>query len=426
MPGPGSSGRRGSSARRRPRTRRSAAEWAVRGTLAIAAAALGFAGVTRTLAYSVRAGDPERAHAMAPGDGRITALAAQKLAGLEASAADRARSDRLARRALLQEPTAVAAAATLGLNAEIRGDVASARRLFGHAERLSRRDLQTQLWSVEDAVRRGDVAGALRHYDIALRTSRVAPDLLFPVLGSAIADPAIRTALAGTLKGRPLWGPGFIDHVAANGREPRATAGLFLALRRSGVPVSETARAAVIGALLTRDLTDAAWSFYAAGRPDADRRRSRDPGFTADLVEPSLFDWATINDGRVTASIQRGGDPGAGGGGIVDFAAPASVGGALLQQLQVLPPGDYRIEGRSAGIEQPEGARPYWALSCRDGRELGRVVLPDSAQAKGRFAGRFSVPAGCPAQVLALVARPSDAVGGLSGQIERVLLSPAR
>lgn len=66
-----------------------------------------------------------------------------------------------------------------------------------------------------------------------------------------------------------------------------------------------------------------------------------------------------------------------------EFSAPTGAAGPLLQQWQVLPPGEYHLAGQSEGVEQTEEARPYWALTCANGRELGRLVLPNSAQAEG-------------------------------------------
>lgn len=97
----------------------------------------------------------------------------------------------------------------------------------------------------------------------------------------------------------------------------------------------------------------------------------------------------------------------------------------MLQQLQLLPPGSYRLSGHTIGIEQPAGALPYWTLRCQDGRELGRVEVPNSGVANGNFTGTFSVPAGCPVQTLVLMARSSDAIAGQSGQIDRAALMPA-
>jgi len=393
----------------------------VRGVLALGTALLGYASVGHTLGYSMRRGAVERAHALAPGDGQIAAILSEKLSGPEAGAADRARADRVARTALRREPTAVAAIATLGIDAAIRGDQAAARRLFTYSRRLSRRDLRTNLWSVEDAVARGDVSGALRNYDIALRTSRAALDLMFPVLASAVVESSIRSELTRTIAARPPWGGAFTDFLANNGPDPQASAALFLGLRRAGVSVSEGAAATAVIRLVSAGAFNQAWRYYAAIRPGADRRRSRDPRFASGIVTPAAFDWVPVNDAGVSTSIQRSGDA-----GVFDFAAPSSVGGPLLSQLQLLPPGDYVLEGRVAGLDQPEGSRPYWSLGCRDGSELGRVTLPNAAGASAAFAGRLRVPPGCPVQTLVLVARPSDAVSGLSGQIERVQLRPAR
>jgi hypothetical protein len=407
-------------ARRGTRPRRSAAEWGVRVTLAIGAACLGYASVAHSLAYMIRGSAPERAHALAPWDGRITALLSEKLSGPEASPADRKRADELARLALRQDPTVVPAVATLGINAQVRGDTDSVRRIFAYSEKLSRRDLRTRLWAIEDAVARNDIPGALRNYDIALRTSRIAPDVLYPVLVSAISDADIRDTLVATLAKRPVWGEQFIAYVAGNGSDAQATARLFEALHRHHIPRPDGSSTVLIARLLGEGHTDDAWRYYAAITPGADRRTSRDPRFVANALAPAPFDWTPITDSGVSATIQRGEQ-----GGIFDFAVPPNLGGPVLRQTQLLPPGDYGFEGRSTGIEQADDARPYWLLACNDGREFGRVVVPNSAQANGRFAGRFTVPVGCPVQQLTLVVRASDQLSGVSGQIVEARLRPA-
>lgn len=398
---------------------RSVTEWAVRGGLAVVAAGLGTVSVAHSLGYMIRGSDPARAHALAPWDGRITALLSEQLSGPGASATDRDRADDLARLALRQDPTAVPAVATLGINAQVRGDTAGARRIFAYSEMLSRRDLRTRLWAIEDAVARNDIPGVLRNYDIALRTSRIAPDLLFPVLASAIGDTEIRQELVATMARRPMWNDQFLGFVAGNGSDARATASLFVALHRRRITLPQGAAPALVSRLLAEQHLDDAWSFYAAMTPGVDRRVARDPDFTANPASPTPFDWQPVVDSGVAATIQRGEK-----GGIFDFAVPPNLGGPVLRQAQLLPPGDYAIEGSSIGIEQADTALPYWTLTCPDGRELGRVVVPNSAQAKGRFAGRFTVPAGCPVQQLQLVARPSDALSGVTGQVDDVRLRP--
>lgn len=402
-----------------PLRRRNPAEWAIRGLIVLVAAWLGYLAVTRTLATTLAGSQLERAYQLAPGDARIAAALSEKLSQPEASADDRTRADQLAHAALQRDPTAIGAIVTLGLSALLRKDVVRARNFFTYAERLSRRSLQVQLWAIEDAVERGDIPSALKHYDIALRTKLNASAFLFPVLASAIADPTVRTALAETLARQPAWGTSFIDFAAVKADDPLTTVALFGDLRRRNVTISNGASAVVIAALLAADRLDEMWSFYRAVRGDVDRSESRDPRFTQILDEPSLLDWIVANEPGISTSIQRGND-----GGIFDFSVGPSIGGVLLRQVQLLPPGDYALQGQNAGIEQPMDTLPYWSLRCRNGPELGRIVVPASADAATRFAGRFRIPAGCPVQVLSLIARPSNAVSGLVGQINRVKLRP--
>lgn len=382
---------------------------------------LAWGSIARTLGFLLRASDVDRAHALAPNDGRVTALLAKKIAGSEADTATRARADQLAGRALLQEPMAVAAVTTLGLNAQVRGDIARSQKLLDYAAHLSRRDLQTQIWAIENAVARNDIPTALQHYDIALRTSREAPELLFPVLGSAISEPSVRSALVTTMAHAPVWPGIFVDYVSGNGPDPMVTAQFLLQLRRAGMSIPPGAGATIVSTLIGKGQTAAAWRYYASTHRDADRRRSRDPDFIEQPVSPSPFDWVTISDAGVNSSIQRGPD-----GGVVDFSAPASVGGPVVQQLQMLPPGRYRLEGHSTGIDQSPAALPYWVLACLDGREAGRVVVPNSGSdpKNGRFGGEIVVPVGCTTQMLRLVLQASDKVEGVSGQIETVRLIP--
>lgn len=400
---------------------RSAKEWVICLGLAGAAAWIGYLSVVQSLAVALPASQIERAYALAPGNGRIAARLSEVLSGPEATPDDRARAARIARAALQHDPTAVGAVATLGLDALIRGDEAEAKRLFTYSQRLSRRDLRTQLWAIEDAVASGDISGALKHYDIALRTKRTAPELLYPVLSAAIANQEVRAGLVTMLAAKPIWGESFVYYAAANSSDPGTTAELFKGLRRIGYPIPDRANNALVNALLADNAFEEAWSYYSVVREGPDRRRSRDPDFNAMLETPLAFDWVAENSAGVSTALQPSPD-----GGLFDFAVSPSVSGRLLWQLQMLPEGEYVLEGHSVGIDQLPHARPYWTLSCDGGRELGRLQLPNSSEAEGRFTGSLTVPVNCPVQVLALIARSSSEIAGVTGQIDRVLLRPSR
>ncbi len=395
--------------------------WAARIFIVVVVAAWGCIAVTHTAAFRIRSSNSEMAHRLAPYDGRMTALAAAFLADPAAPEADRGRADRTARLALRQDATAVAAVSTLGLDAQILSRDAEAGKLFAYAQRLSRRDMQSQLWAIEDSVRRNDVAGALYHYDAALRAAPNLSAMLFPVLSSATSDPEIRRGLVTTLKSATIWRDSFINYVSANSTDPRSTALLLTELTAAKIPVARAPQASVVRLLMQSGFHDDAWDFYAKGALYANRWASRDPRFMLGDTAPTLFDWNVVAPPGISASIQDG-KP----GGLFDFSASAMTSGVVLQQVQLLPPGAYRLVGHSVDIRQSGGARPYWQLTCQDGKELGRVPVPNSTASSGRFDGLLTVPAGCPVQTLSFVVQAPEAVAEASGQIDFVLLKPAR
>ncbi|MDP1028802.1 hypothetical protein Q5H91_16395, partial [Sphingomonas sp. KR1UV-12] len=388
---------------------RSRTEWVVRGLAALMVVATGTYALLFTSGQILARTDPALAYQLSPPNGRVTAIYAASLSLPGASSSDRARAELLARRALRQDPTVQAAVSNLGTNADLRSDQATATRAFTYGQRLSRRDLTTQLWSIEHEVSRSSIAGALRWYDAALRTHPEIADLLFPVLLEASKDSVVRAGLVRTLATRPRWSTSFIEFAPGNAGDPREAAILLRDARRGSAIVTDRANSTMVDVLLTKGFLDQAWNYYASFHPGVDRRRSRDQSFTANLSTPSSLDWVTANAEGITATIQQG---------FAEFAVPSSVGGPIMRQLQLLPAGHYRLSGRSEGIDQPGSA--YWVLTCQNGRELGRVPL----SASGDFAGMVEVPRDCTLQTLLLVAQPPEAAAGADGRVTKVVVAP--
>lgn len=395
--------------------RRSSINWIVRGVLAALLLAFGALSLAAALASVIKNDDPARAHALAPWDGRVTAqLALKTVLDLQGKGAPFDES--LAQRALRQDATAAAAVTALGLRAEEKKNTPQARQLFAYGQQLTRRDLLAQLWEIEDSVARGDISATLHHYDIALRISKQASEMLFPILVEAMGDDRIRSRLITTLTSEPPWAGLFIEYAAANGRNPNATASLFRDIELRKPIISNVAKELLIARLSAKGSVEEAWQYYASFRANARRDASRDPTFAAALTNPTVFDWQSVAADGLSASIDRNS---------LDVSASASVGGILVRQVQVLPPGSYRLTGHSVDIDQPDTALPYWVMTCQDGREVGRVAVPNSSSAGGNFSGLMTVPTNCPMQTLALMARSSDAIPALSGQFDRVQLAPA-
>lgn len=416
MPGRGRR-RRGQS----PSDRQPPRSWAIRGLVAGILLIAAYKGTLASLAHPVAKADLARAHLLAPGNEVITAKFAEEELGRRPTTEPSALPARLARQALLADATAVEAITVLGLQAQLRGETEKANRLFSYSTTLSRRELRPRLWAIEEAVSRGDIAGALHHYDTALRTSKEATTMLYPTLNSALAEPRIRTELLKVLATHPAWRDGFLSYAAASGVEAEGALALMVEGQTIGLRLNEQQSVDLVNALLSANKQEAAWGYYRSLRQGARRDRSRDPKFLLATESRAKFDWQIGGDTALGAALLN-----EKGSGLLDFAVPPSRGGALITQTQLLPKGDYRLQGRSRGLNQPNHSRPFWLLTCIDGRELGRIIVSNSDQSGGRFAGSFRVPQGCEQQTLTLMARPSDDIMGVTGQIESVQLYPAR
>ncbi|QYU68623.1 hypothetical protein J4558_00275 [Leptolyngbya sp. 15MV] len=389
-------------------------------SVAIVLAALGIASVGQTAAVIIQKSSPEQALMLGPGNGVTTALAAERVFLLSPSKEPDSRAAQLAKQALRSDPTAIKGVTVLALQAQLRGETEGARELFKYALLLSRRELQPHVWAIEEGVERGDIAGVLRTYDLALRTSRGSRETLFAPLANGLREPMVRRRIVEMVADRPEWKDDFLRHVATLGDDPASGARFFQDMRAAGLSPPEEFDAGLVSQFIARGQYEEAWRYYSSFREVASRDAARDPDFLLDNITRTEFDWHFTSNPGFSAVILRDGDEGQ-----FDFSTPPSSGGPLLRQLQLLPPGSYRLSGVTRDIEQPDSSLPYWVLECRDGRELGRVAVPNSASMSGRFGGTLVVPANCPVQILSFMARPTSARGGLVGQIRRAILEPA-
>lgn len=368
------------------------------------------------LANATRKADPAAASALAPWDGRLTA-AHSRVMFTSLSRADSISAGRQATQALLQDATAVDALVVLAFQAQLRGEAARSDQYFGLVSAFSRRETGANIWAIEQAVNRGDIAGALYRYDLALRASNDVSQILFPILASALAEPAVRSALVNRLVGRPSWKDRFLEFAATKSNNPLATRDFFLAANRSGVPIADVHWAAVVDGLLRVGMPEEAWKYYRSRFPNARRSESRDPNFAEPSRARTRFDWLPAETSEVSAAIIRQGNS-----GVLEFALASPGGGVVATQEQLLAPGVYRLDAQTSGFAQPSLSQPFFKLRCAGGRDLGRIVLSQSSQDRARTTGSFTVPQGCPAQVLTFEAALVDNPAGSTGYLYSVLL----
>lgn len=382
--------------------------------LSLFAALLGLLVLTSMAGSGVmlRSRSPDLALRLAPWDAQAAARYSQQL--LIGGAVDQRRAQILASRSLASDPTAIAAVVTLGLLDEVNGHHNAALKRFTYAEWLSRRHLPNELWWIEYGVSKNDVPLALRHYDIALRGIVQAPDLLFPVLGPALAQSAVRHELVRVLAGKPAWKTPFLQWLVVNGVETRGAAALLIELRRAGHPASPDLEGRLEQVLVQARDYEAAWRVYQAHDLSARRDRSRDANFASTRQgRGSPFDWNVVDERGGTTIGQSNGSE------VLSFRTMPTAAGVLARQLQILPSGIYNLKVSSEVEGNTSAVRPHWELTCIDGRPLGRAPLEGS---NGQDE-HMSVPADCPAQWLQLATEAGDTPEGLSGTVRRVLLA---
>ena len=319
-----------------------------------------------------------------------------------ASPTNRAEARRLASAALLRDPTAVGAARTLGFVADMDGKKQVAHAALTYSAMLSRRDAATQLWLIEEAVGRNDVPTALKHYDVALRTSALAKAAIEPVLLGATDDADLLVPIANVMRGcavdaRFPDAPDCRGPFAAQHRPYRRDAGYSAGEYRRDVY-----RRLIIKAAESKDWRLVAQSYRVA--TGALPGNGPSPIVDPDFKTPGPFiplDWQFPSSPEVFTERGQNG-----------LSVVARGDGAVARQLTFLPPGRYRIAITT------DGALPLSAgLTCAGSG-------PSLARWKARQAQEVVIDAGCTAQWLAIDVEGIDPPDEVTGTI--ILVAVAR
>lgn len=299
-----------------------------------------------------------------------------------------------ARRTVDRDPTLPAGWRLLALERELAGQIDQARALYLFAERLSRRDVASQIWLIEDSVRRNDIPSALTHYDRALSTSPSSWRTLLPILAAAADNQDVAVPLVQLLRRQPIWGIAFLN--AWSGRPPPPRQAVqFLHLVRANT------------SLTTPNLNDMGRTLAARGEIDAAFAVSRLLGTIAEptaLVQnggfdralaATPFDWTLQDAPGVNVRIQPQGVDAGSSRLEVDVSSETS--GAVATQILRLRPGQYRFRAASGAIGNEPRADFRWNIACISGAPIASFGPQNGDTA-------FLVPVGCAGQRLTLTA----------------------
>ena len=302
---------------------------------------------------------PDRALAFVPWEGNALANKAdmQLLSGQKIPAKSIAAT---ARTALRNSPLNAKAVRLLAVSAALEGDVDKTRKLVHASARLTRRDPLTQVFLIEEAVGQGDLKKAMFHYDLALRTSSIAPQILYPRLLKVIEHSDGRAALKPYLRSGEQWTRDFICFAKDQSKDLTHVVDLMLETGGSPDPkLQPIQRAALISALadrqqyaqiprLLRPVPDAAAALTSVGLETLDQDRGL-----------GSAGWEVLDDAEAGAS----GRVDTKGVSMTIYANPGT-SRPVARKLLFLTPGRYRFSFNLAPVERGEGRAIGWQLRC--------------------------------------------------------------
>ncbi len=380
----------------------------IRRAAAPAAVALAFSGLAIAQGFASAVGTSslnQTAAALAPWHAKTKARAAE-LALVDSIENGRMQiATSLARNALKREPTNAIALRTLGLASQADGKMQQGARQLVLADKLTRRDLPAQFYAIEAAVARNDVAGAIRHYDIAMRVNRESWPILMPVLVAATSNAEVIAPLAAKLAEKPQWADPFLAELVAKGTS--APNALLLAKKLGAL--SQPVGADVMSGIVSNLVTQKSWALVNE-RALAVRTRS---GAGAALVTDGDFahagrlppiDWMITTDG--IAAVQPG--PDKRHGAVLAYALTPGLEAELARQIVTLTPGAYVITGKIGALDGAKGAQAYFRIDCADGGGQRVVDRAGTASTGQQVWATFSIPSNCGGQWLQIRAKSPD------------------
>lgn len=381
--------------------------------------------VSVTAAGIFRTRSPDLALKLAPYDGGAKGAKAFWLLSRPDAAKGRipAEARVLATEAVGREPTSVPAVRSLGLLASLANKPKEAERAFRYAEGLSRRDLSTQLWLIEWNVQQDDVPGALKHYDIALRTSPEASATLFPIMIAATAVPDVAVELRKLLLTRPAWGPMFVRDMVYGAKSPAVAASISRGLLDPTNPGERMLLSALMERLVQANSYNQAWQLYRSIRhPAGSGPLLRDGGFENDDPLPP-FEWSMAQEPDLSSELRPRTDD---SNKALYFTQTGGRTSIVTRQLLQLPPGSYVLSALVGDVQGDASRPPEIRVACVGG-DAPLVVqrFPIVAGGERRLQAAFGVGGGCSAQWISVTVPGSlDAVES-SGWIDDLSLRRA-
>ena len=289
------------------------------------------------------------------------------------------------------------------------------------SDRVSRRDLGTQILLVGTSGRRGDIAGVLDAYDKALRTTRSSRPLLFPLLAKLMVIPEARTRFGRFFDQKSDWLPAFLTVSLNDTEAPDSYFDLLIRQKKLlQLPRPDEVRNVLVNQLVAKSsFTNArsAFMFGESGNQEALSSASITPETLRQ--DNTLYWFFPEASGRYAVPVANR---------FLTVSIDPGHSGTVAQKVLYLEPGRYLLRTVTDRSESDTGLRLQWIMQClQDGSPAIGSIL-EGAQIVGTTSSEaFAAPDACAAIRLILTAeRRSGNTLSDDRVIEQVSITRAR
>lgn len=272
--------------------------------------------------------------------------------------------------------------------------------LLNLSNRLSRREIGTQLLLIEKNAQTDAIGETLKHYDIALTTNRGAQERLFPILAAAIEDKAINREFANLMASKQPWIDAFIRFKLESDKDSNALAdaGNAARVKPTGPAFDEMKQFLFERSLRTGN--------YAAARQFYAKYQVAEPGLmqTARFSPPQavrqggLMRWQLFELPYILPQIVR---PAASSPYQLLVEASSGARGTVASKLMLLSPGKQRIAINYGNVAFTPASTATWTLRCV-GMKDDRVVWTADVTSAAPARASMLIPPSCGAQTIEL------------------------
>lgn len=268
------------------------------------------------------------------------------------------------------------------------------------SDRLSRREIGTQLLLIEKNAQTDAIGETLKHYNIALTTNRGAQDNLFPILATAIEDKAINREFANLMASKQPWMDAFIRFKLERDKTSNALvdAGNAARIKPTGPAFDEMKQHLFERSLRTGN--------YAAARQFYAKYNVAEAGLlqTAAFAPPDrvrrdwLMRWQLFELPYILPQIIR---QDAASAYQLSVEASSSARGTVATKLMMLSPGSYRVAIDYGNVAFTPSSFATWTLRCV-GMSGDPVIWSVGVESAAATRATVSIPPQCGAQMIEL------------------------